>query len=250
MKQLKYFFVVLLLAITFNQSSYAGRYFNSVIGRWTTPDPMQQNYPGWSPYNYTLDNPIRYTDPTGQWVASYDSSGNIVNVQAEKGDNLAGLYNQLSISAEDFAKKFNISDMANFEVIAGQTTFNITDFVLALGANTAFSVDPMNMNCFSSCLVGTGVFSEEVAVSNGSHFTQEAQSMFGLASQSSAQTGSIVTWVDNNGITHHAAIYVIMNQSGQQYFLGRPGLNSPVMLQNSIITNQLYPQFQINYLRK
>lgn len=31
-------------------------------------DPASDLYPGWSPYNYTLQNPVRYIDPTGMVV--------------------------------------------------------------------------------------------------------------------------------------------------------------------------------------
>jgi len=31
-------------------------------------DPLASSYPSWSPYNYTLNNPINATDPDGRWV--------------------------------------------------------------------------------------------------------------------------------------------------------------------------------------
>jgi hypothetical protein len=40
-------------------------------------DPMASEYPSWSPYNYTMNNPIRLIDPTGMGPA--DSDGIIVN---------------------------------------------------------------------------------------------------------------------------------------------------------------------------
>jgi hypothetical protein len=33
-------------------------------------DPLYNEYPSWSPYTYTLNNPIIYTDPTGEFVGT------------------------------------------------------------------------------------------------------------------------------------------------------------------------------------
>ncbi len=66
MKQVKYFFFIVLLALTFLQTSSAHRYFNSVIGRWTTPDPHQDKYPSLSPYSYAADNPLKFIDVDGK----------------------------------------------------------------------------------------------------------------------------------------------------------------------------------------
>src|SRR5690625_7630167 len=38
-----------------------------------TPDPALESYPGISPYAYTLNNPIRYVDPTGMYVEETES---------------------------------------------------------------------------------------------------------------------------------------------------------------------------------
>ncbi len=45
---------------------FGARYYDSDIGRWTTVDPLASKYPGWSPYNYTLCNPINNFDPDGR----------------------------------------------------------------------------------------------------------------------------------------------------------------------------------------
>ena len=50
-----------------------------------TPDPALESYPGISPYAYTLNNPVRYVDPTGMFVEDHDytidEDGNIEKVR-------------------------------------------------------------------------------------------------------------------------------------------------------------------------
>lgn len=59
--------------LTRSQSDYdyfGARYYDSDLGRWMTVDPLMDKYPGWSPYNYTYNNPLKYIDPNGMeiWV--------------------------------------------------------------------------------------------------------------------------------------------------------------------------------------
>jgi len=48
---------------------YAGaRYKDPVIGRWLSIDPLAAKYPGLSPYNYVMNNPVNAFDPDGRDV--------------------------------------------------------------------------------------------------------------------------------------------------------------------------------------
>ena len=44
---------------------YGARNYQADLGRWMNVDPLAEKYPGWSPYVYVHNNPLRYTDPTG-----------------------------------------------------------------------------------------------------------------------------------------------------------------------------------------
>ncbi|MFC3161018.1 RHS repeat-associated core domain-containing protein [Chryseobacterium arachidis] len=44
---------------------YGARYYNPRLSIWYGVDPLAVKMPNWSPYAYTFDNPVRFTDPDG-----------------------------------------------------------------------------------------------------------------------------------------------------------------------------------------
>ncbi|MFZ1288494.1 MAG: RHS repeat-associated core domain-containing protein [Melioribacteraceae bacterium] len=44
---------------------FGARYLDSDLGRWLSVDPLADKYPGWSPYNYVMNNPLNIIDPNG-----------------------------------------------------------------------------------------------------------------------------------------------------------------------------------------
>ena len=55
-----------------NWYDYDARLYDPANGRFSTIDPLAEKYYSISPYVYVLNNPIKYTDPTGMWIKGAD----------------------------------------------------------------------------------------------------------------------------------------------------------------------------------
>ncbi len=47
-------------------SYYGARYYEPKTSVWISVDPLAEEFSGWSPYNYCLNNPVRFIDPDGR----------------------------------------------------------------------------------------------------------------------------------------------------------------------------------------
>ena len=51
-----------------NLHYYGARYYDGTTGRFISVDPLHSKYNAWSPYAYTVDNPLSHVDPDGKDV--------------------------------------------------------------------------------------------------------------------------------------------------------------------------------------
>jgi len=54
---------------------FGARYYDPRISLWYGVDPLAEKYPSWNPFNYTMNNPIRFIDPTGKETEESNGGG-------------------------------------------------------------------------------------------------------------------------------------------------------------------------------
>jgi RHS repeat-associated protein len=53
---------------------YGARYYDPKISVWLSVDPLADEFQGWSPYNFTMNNPLNLVDPDGREVVIHGDS--------------------------------------------------------------------------------------------------------------------------------------------------------------------------------
>jgi len=114
----------------FGMYDYGARYYDPVIGRFTTPDLLAADASGWTPYRAFFNNPLKFIDPDGLFE--------IKTGKIEKGDNLTAITRQIN---EKFETNLTIDQIANANNINDASKIKMGDFIKLPGADVELKFD-------------------------------------------------------------------------------------------------------------
>jgi RHS repeat-associated protein len=92
---------------------YGARYYDPAVSYFLSTDPLAEKYPGMMPYNYTMNNPVRFVDPDGKesedWIydkvkKEYKWDG---NVKSEVDIKDKERYEYVGVGTNDIYKHYN-----------------------------------------------------------------------------------------------------------------------------------------------
>ena len=113
-------------AFGLNLYDFIARQYDPILCRFTSPDPLNFNYPHLSPYLYCAGNPVNLSDPTGL-AAIFDINGRYIGETIE-GGHTGGIYIYDGEVNIDFSKLYEYE--LTLGLIDGLTSYNDSDLSL------------------------------------------------------------------------------------------------------------------------
>ncbi|PPK93631.1 RHS repeat-associated protein [Nonlabens xylanidelens] len=81
---------------------YGARYYDPSLSIWMSVDPLAEQFPNFSPYNYTMNNPINMVDPDGRApevvndIIFINTEGTVINTVEDDGPNVVYEFDKTS----------------------------------------------------------------------------------------------------------------------------------------------------------
>ena len=139
---------------------HGARYYIPWLGRWTAVDPLVQKYAGMSPYNYSFNNPVVHSDPSG----ADPKGGDEDTAKVPKGVRDGGVAGWYKGSPNEGGSTVVIKNVMLKEVVVSGKPDPLTDEAKARIREDAFTNTMMSSfsleNIFPTTLIVTGDLSK------------------------------------------------------------------------------------------